>query len=686
MVKELRAVAGRSTGPATGAELADLASESVIVCDLEGIIRYWNPASEALYGWPAMATVGRSVTELSTSTDLDAAHWRELLREGRWLGPVRRRTARGSHITALVRRTVRHDEVGVPIDIVEYGQDAPIGVAEASTRPFIEPQGGGAACWELDMSDATRLARTGGGGRASGDPEGQEAVEELLTLTRIVCVNDRTARVFGRNSGREHMMGQPVVKFWPVESRGALTGLLVDALGRAPSEIIQQRLPDAQGLLRNATLTAWRSEASGRTDTVFLMIHGVTTDDRTAWELRASEERYRKLIHYMPTALWQVDARGAGEVFDRLRTEGVTDIAGFLEKHPEIVELGKDIIRITDVNRDAVSLFHGRDAVELIGPVRYLFAAAPDAAKRVMIAHFEGRRNHSEQTRILTFDGQTRDVLLCVTYPMPPEQQDTTFISITDITERLRTEAQLRQLQADHTHAARISTLGELATSIAHEVKQPLAAIVTNAETSLRWLSREDVNVEKLQQLTSRIISSARRASDIVQHVRSMAQRGERERIPLDMIELLEEALLFVRHELEAKRIDLAIATVASRPRVLGDRIQLQQVIVNLIVNSVQAIAQAESTERWIRISIESDASGVLRFSIDDSGPGIAADDLDRVFESFFTTKDGGMGIGLAVCQSIITAHGGSIEAASDRKGGASFRFTLPAAPSEASA
>jgi C4-dicarboxylate-specific signal transduction histidine kinase len=340
------------------------------------------------------------------------------------------------------------------------------------------------------------------------------------------------------------------------------------------------------------------------------------------------------------------------------------------------------MVRITEVNREAVSLFRARNAADLIGPVRRLFAAAPEAAKRIMAAHFQGKRNHTEQARILTFDGQARDVLIRMTYPMPPEQQDTSFLNIEDITERLRTEAQLRQHQADHAQAARISTLGELATCIAHEVKQPLAAIVTNAETSLRWLSREPVNTDKVRQLTSRIISSARRASDIVQHVRSMAQSGKRERVPLDVAEVVEEALIFVHHDIESKRIDLAIAADPARPRILGTRIQLQQVVVNLIVNGIQAICLANPPERRIRICIGADAAGALRFSIRDSGPGIAAQDLDRVFESFFTTKAEGMGIGLAVCHSIITAHGGSIEASNHPEGGACFRFSLPAAPS----
>src|SRR5690349_19570014 len=158
----------------------------------------------------------------------------------------------------------------------------------------------------------------------------------------------------------------------------------------------------------------------------------------------AGDEKYRKLIFFMPTALWQVDSRAAGEVFGRLRADGLTDIASYLDQHPELVEIAKDTVLVTEVNREAVSLFQGHGPTDLIRPVRYLFAGTPDMAKRVMVAHFEGWRNYTEEAKILTFDGRLRDVIFSVTYPTPPEQQDTTFITITDITERLRTEAQLR--------------------------------------------------------------------------------------------------------------------------------------------------------------------------------------------------------------------------------------------------
>jgi signal transduction histidine kinase len=393
----------------------------------------------------------------------------------------------------------------------------------------------------------------------------------------------------------------------------------------------------------------------------------------------AGDEKYRKLIFFMPTALWQVDSRAAGEVFGRLRADGLTDIASYLDQHPELVEIAKDTVLVTEVNREAVSLFHGQSPTDLIRPVRYLFAGTPDMAKRVMVAHFEGWRNYTEEAKILTFDGRLRDVIFSVTYPTPPEQQDTTFITITDITERLRTEAQLRQLQADFAHAARISTLGEVATSIAHEVKQPLAAIVTNGETALHWLERHDVNVAKVRQLTTRIVESAYHASDIIQRIRLMAVRAEPERVVLDLKAVTAEALAFVRHDIESKHITLSLDIPQTLPEIAGDRIQLQQVIVNLLLNSIQAISQAGSPERHIKLGIVAEENR-LAISIHDSGPGIAPDDFGRLFESFFTTKKSGMGIGLTICRSIVTAHGGTITASNDPTGGAYFRFTLPIA------
>ncbi|CAN7212545.1 ATP-binding protein [Phenylobacterium sp. LjRoot225] len=404
------------------------------------------------------------------------------------------------------------------------------------------------------------------------------------------------------------------------------------------------------------------------------------TDRQIAEDPQAGEDRFRILIHHTPTPLWYVDARAVGDIFMRLREEGLSDVASYLDDHPDLVELAKDIVVVTEVNRAAVSLFRAADSSELIRPVRYLFAATPDMAKRVMTAHFEGRRNYVEQAKMATLDGEVRDVIFSVTFPTPPEDLDTTFITIECITERLQTEAQLRRLQADFAHAARVSMLGELAASIAHEVKQPLAAIVTNAETSLRWLAREEPNLAKVGELTTRIAASAQRANDIIQRVRSMMAKHEPQHLALDLAEVIDEALHFVRHDLEAQRITLLRADAGVLPAVVGDRVQLQQVVVNLLVNSIQAIGNADAPERRIELRVDADGGDAVTLSVRDSGPGIAEENLHQVFDGFFTTKDTGMGIGLAICQSIVAEHGGQILAANHPDGGAMFRVALPVA------
>jgi two-component system, LuxR family, sensor kinase FixL len=680
------AVTGREERPfasPSGMELSDFASESVIVRDEHGVVRYWNAASEALYGWPAMAMIGQSFAAFCPLGRADAEHHLTLLREGRWEGAVRRRHLSGTEVAAAVRQIVRRDATGALLDIVEFGRNADALSELAAIHLDAELQGRLAACWELDTSFARPLLDSIADLRSRGiaiDLDQHPAwVEELLRATRIAAVNDRAVRMFGAHAGLEQMLGQPVGTFWPAENRSILATLL--AIVATDRSRLETRKMVSSGTIRNPTLRAWHAAEPKPPGTVFVTISGAANDDRTSWELQASEERYRQLFQHLPTALWQVDSRRAGEVFDRLKANGVRDIAAYLDQNPDLVEHAKDVVRVTEVNRDAVSLFRAGNAADLIRPVRYIFEAAPGLAQRVMVAHFEGRRNFIEETRIHAFDGTIIDVLFTVTYPVLPEQLDTTFITMQDISERLNTEQQLRKLQADFAHTGRIATLGELATSIAHEINQPLAAIVTNGETSLRWLARADQNTEKVIQLTNKIVSNARRASEIVHRIRGMAAKHEPEKHLIALNEVVEEALLFIRHDIDSKSIALSTAYDAGLPCVMGDRIQLQQVIINLLVNSVQAIVQSGQPIRRIHIRTSIGAEGSVAFSILDNGPGVPAADLERIFDSFFSTKDAGIGIGLAICQSIIAAHGGSISGSNRPNGGAHFHFTLPVPP-----
>lgn len=654
--------------------IADLASESVIVFDHTGKIRYWNPASEALYGWPALAMIGQGIDQLSERSADQQEHWRLLLQEGVWQGQINRRSAAGPVVTADVRQYVRFHADGTAGEIVEYGRRAPT-QGGFQTSDWHIPDRLTAASWEIDIAGARSLIEAIVNGSAGDVARRDAQLLDVVQAARVIDVNDRTVRLVGGNRGRAVMIGQSVAGFWPSESRSILGDAIVEAVAAGATDKTYQRQLASDGILRDPVVTLWLSDKPNR---IFVAVNGTADDDRSYLYLRASEARYRKLVHYMPTALLQVDASHMKKIYAELKSGGVEDFGRYLDDHPALLDLANETVTVTDVNRRAVEMFGGGSALDLTGPVGYLFAASRATLKNVMVGRFNGQASHSELTKIRTFDGRLLDVQLSVTYPIPPGELDVTIFSLQDVTAQLQIEAQLRQLRADFTHAARISTLGELTTSIAHEVNQPLAAILTNAETSLRWLSREEPNLAKVKELTMRIAAGAHRANDIVQRIRGMAAKHQPERVALDINQVALESLLFLRHEIETRNIRISTAFARGLPKLTGDRIQLQQVIVNLLLNSIQAMEAADVRDGSITLTTDVDNNDVLSFSIRDTGPGIPAANIDRIFEGFFTTKEGGLGIGLGICQSIIATHGGSIVATNHENGGAEFRFTLP--------
>jgi signal transduction histidine kinase len=255
----------------------------------------------------------------------------------------------------------------------------------------------------------------------------------------------------------------------------------------------------------------------------------------------------------------------------------------------------------------------------------------------------------------------------------------------TAFNERLAELAVAREREiAQHSALARASqltTVGEMAASIAHEINQPLAAIATNGKAGLRWLERATPDLDEAKASLKRIVSDAGRAIQVIGSIRSIFKKGGEEKVPIDINEVTREVLTLVHLQLQSNRIIVRTQLDQGLPRVLAGRVQLQQVIVNLITNAIEARSAVTDRERVLRISSEFREPQELLLTVEDSGIGIESKDMDRVFERFFTTKQDGMGMGLAICRSIVEAYNGRLWAEPAEGHGSIFRLRLPAAP-----
>ena len=252
------------------------------------------------------------------------------------------------------------------------------------------------------------------------------------------------------------------------------------------------------------------------------------------------------------------------------------------------------------------------------------------------------------------------------------------FGTARDVTERKRAEDALREAQAALAHVARVTTLGEVTASIAHEVNQPLLGIVSSASSCSRWLAAQPPNLQRAQQALERIMKAGTRASAVIDRVRTLVKRQPLRAEPVDLNELVRDVIAMVRHELQRSGVSLKTRLADELPAVPGDRVQLQQVVLNLILNAIDATREIEGRPRHVWVASRSEAGKNVHVEVRDSGVGLAPDSQARVFEAFYTTKQSGLGMGLSICKSIVEAHGGKISAIPNAPHGAIFRFWLP--------
>jgi PAS domain S-box-containing protein len=379
---------------------------------------------------------------------------------------------------------------------------------------------------------------------------------------------------------------------------------------------------------------------------------------RVEHALEESEGRFRLMAETVPEVLW---------------------IASI--DPPRVLYLSPGYERIW--GRPVADVYRGPDlSVDTIHPEDRAFVSS--TFKRWMAGEGEGRSD--VEYRILRPDGGTRWIHARGTLIRDEQGKAYRASGIAeDITEVKSAQEALAKTQTELAHVTRVTTMGQLAASIAHEVNQPLAAIVISGNACLHWLAGAQPNLDQARLAASRTVKDANRAADVIARVRALTKKSSARKDWVDINETIGEVITLARAEAQKSRVALQTRLSADVPPVLGDRIQLQQVILNLIVNGIEAMSEAADGPRDLVIASAKQRPDGVVVAVCDCGAGLGSGPVERLFDAFYTTKPGGMGMGLAISRSIVEAHGGRIWATPNTPRGAVFQFTLPVGASASS-
>jgi two-component system, LuxR family, sensor kinase FixL len=475
---------------------------------------------------------------------------------------------------------------------------------------------------------------------------------QLLELAHdAILVRDLASQIFFWNRGAEKMYG------WTRE----------EAKGEVTHKFLQTEFPrsfeETEAELRGEGY--WEGE----------LVH--TTRDGSRLVV-ASRQVLQRDQSGNPVAILEIN----NDITERKRAgEAMREQASLLNLTHDTVFVRGMNDAITYWNRGAEELY-GWKKEEAIGQITHqlmqtIFPAPLEAINEELLdrGRWEGELTHTRR------DGGRVIVASRWSLQRDEHGQPVAILETNnDITERKRAEEALQKTQAELAHVTRVTALGELTASIAHEVNQPLAAVVTNGNACLRWLARQPPDLLEAQQAVGRIIKDGNRASEVIGRIRRLVKKAPSRKDWVDLNDIIHEVIALAQSEIQRHRISLITQLSDGLPLVLGDRIQLQQVILNLIINGIEAMSRLKEEPRELLINAgKDDSNGLLLVAVRDTGMGLDSANLDQLFDAFYTTKPDGMGMGLAISRSIIEAHGGRLWATVNSPHGAVFQFTLPA-------
>nr|WP_255607242.1 ATP-binding protein [Ancylobacter sp. Lp-2] len=504
----------------------------------------------------------------------------------------------------------------------------------------------------------------------------------ILELTHdTVIVRDAQNRITYWNDGAERLYGWARQEAIDVDCHDLLRArypevdveMALASHGKWVGEVTRQRKDGSEIVLASRWLV--RLDRLGRRIGIIEASSDLTAERRAHEDRRISEESYEAIFHASPVSIWESDWT---RVLAHFRAHGVT---------PQTLRASRDQLSIvrnlgsTRIANLATAILFGVETPRSMTGKTFVAHYMPStefALAEIFATFLEGGQMREVETQFRTTSGNIIDVLWRATLLASEAEWSRVLITAVDVTDRNKARTQLEQAAADLAHAARISTLGQLSASIAHEVSQPLAAIKTFGESAKRWLAAPTPALDEVVSCLNGIVSNSTRASDILARVRSMAKKEASVPEVFDMAELVMESVRMLQREASAHGVHIREFIEPDLPKALANRVQIQQVTVNLMLNAVQAMDKVEGRSREVLISVTLTQDQMMLVRVRDNGTGIALNNPNDIFQPFHTTKAEGMGMGLTICRSIVEAHGGAIRAENNIDNGATVAFTVP--------
>jgi PAS domain S-box-containing protein len=605
--------------------LLDLTSDALVVYDMKRRIGFWNRGAHALYGVSVDEAVGRAPHEVVHTTfpralpDMLA----ELLRTGRWEGELAQTCRDGRELIVASRWTLQRDAQGQPLAVLVTNNDI-----TQRRRMEIEIQ-----------------------------RQQQEIRAAIDAIPAMVWVSSAD--------------GRPVF----VNERWSELGLPLEGIGENWHTLVHpDDLPQMQHGWNHALATGAPFENESRMrggDGVYRWVlmratpltdddgrivrwYGVTADIEEGKRAAEALARSESFLAEAETLSETGSIGFSVPRFDMFWSKQTYRIFGY----PATVEPSL---------RGMVARVHPDDHARVSALMNAAAARSSD-----------GVRDIDAEFRLLMPDGEVKQVHL-VAHAIDAGQQASEYRgALMDVTEARNVQDALHRSLAELAHVTRVTMLGELSASIAHEVSQPIAAIMTNGDAGMRWLERDEPQLNEVREALHNMLRDARRAGGIVQRIRMLAKKSAPNRAPFDLNALIEESALLIQREIGVHTVELDLQLVEGGLTIVGDRVQLQQVMINLMMNAIQAMATTVGNTRRLAVYSSFTQDDDVRVDVEDSGPGIAEGDLQRLFQPFFTTRAEGMGMGLSICRSIVESHGGKIRAYSEPGRGTTMSFVLP--------